>query len=129
MVKRMLISETELLDLSRREVRRFHQKYIRSEHILLALLNLDSSCADEFQITYEELSSAIAKLPVPTCGAEEKLELAMSAKRALSIAQNQSEAENNIDTGVLLTAIIKNSPLLRRLVDEIKGKQETKRND
>jgi ATP-dependent Clp protease ATP-binding subunit ClpA len=117
MVNGILIAETELLELAREEVRRFRQKYIRCEHLLLALARLDSS----LDLDYEALSAQIAKLPYPTCGAEEKLELANGAQRALDAARKQTSGDK-LDSQVVLQNILRYSPLARRIFDDIAGK-------
>ena len=109
-----MVSERELLDIARGEVRRFRQKYIRCEHLLLALVQLD----DSLGLDYAALSERIAELPYPTCGAEEKLELAQGAQRALD-AVRRSATEDGLDSQVVLQSILQNSPLVRRIVSEI----------
>ena len=104
----MLIDKQQLLTIAREEVRRFRQKYIRCEHLLLALLRLDES----LPIDYDRLAEHIAQLPYPTCGAEETLELANGAQRALSTVPE-------LDSKMLLENLLQHSPLLRRIVENI----------
>lgn len=104
----MLIDQEQLLTLAREEVRRFRQKYIRCEHLLLALLRLDTS----LEVDYDRLAQHVAQLPHPTCGAEEKLELANGAQRALAAVQE-------LDSKMLLGSLLQQSPLLRRIMVEI----------
>src|SRR5687768_9528358 len=111
MVNGILITETELLEVARGEVRRFRQKYIRCEHLLLALARLDSS----LDLDYEALSAEVAKLPYPTCGAEEKLELANGAQRVLDAARKQT-SDDKLDSHVVFQNILHTSPLVRRIL-------------
>jgi hypothetical protein len=104
----MLIDEEQLLTLAREEVHRFRQKYIRCEHLLLALLRLDTS----LEIDYDQLAKRIAQLPYPTCGAEETLELANGAQRALTAIQES-------DSEMILQSLLQHSPLLRRIIENI----------
>ena len=113
----MLLLETELLAFAREEVRRFRQKYIRCEHLLLALARLDSA----LDLDYATLSSEIAKLPYPMCGAEEKLELANGAQRALDAARKQIY-DDKLDSQIVLQNILRYSPLARRIFDDVVGK-------
>jgi hypothetical protein len=120
MVNEILIPEDELLRLARGEVRRFRQKYIRCEHLLLALARLDSS----LNLDYEALSERIAALPYPTCGAEEKLELANGAQRALDAVQKY---EGRLDSQQLFESILHHSPLVRRMVSDISQSRDAER--
>ena len=69
------------------EARRFRHKYVRAEHLLLALLyQSDSPAAKRLQaagISYAGFSAHVARLNCPVCGAEEKLVLAEGARRAV----------------------------------------------
>jgi hypothetical protein len=109
----MLLSENSILEFAREEVRRYRQKYIRSEHLLLALLRLD----ENLPIPYATLAARIEHLPYPTCGAEETLELAAGAKRIL--VQSYQHGQGELDSQTLFAAILDNSPLLRRIIREI----------
>ena len=74
-----------VLTYAREEAIRFQHPYIRSEHLLLALLQVDNTI---LPISYAQLSQQVLALPKPKCGAEQKLDLAQGAKRALQQLDN-----------------------------------------
>jgi ATP-dependent Clp protease ATP-binding subunit ClpA len=107
----------ELEKLAREEARRFHHKYIRSEHLLLALLRLSNMQAP---ISYEEASKALSEMRCPTCGAEEKLIFAEGAKRALAHAKELA-GEGSLTNEHVLAGILAYSPIARKLMGEYDG--------
>lgn len=108
----MQLNEVE--NIAKEEARKFHHQYVRTEHLLMALLRL---YPEKFSLSYESVAAKLSELPYPKCGAEEKLILAEGAKRAMahaeSLAENTAVSPENI-----LAGIIKFSPLARKLLGE-----------
>jgi ATP-dependent Clp protease ATP-binding subunit ClpA len=109
-----MISLEELETLAREEARRFHHKYIRSEHLLLALLRMANG---QIPISYEDVSQSVNEMRCPTCGAEEKLIFAEGAKRAISHAKELA-GDGVVSAEQLLAGIVAYSPIARKLIGE-----------
>jgi ATP-dependent Clp protease ATP-binding subunit ClpA len=109
----------ELLALAQAEARRFRHKYVRAEHLLLALLRQTGSpAAQRLQaagVTYAAFSARVSGLNCPVCAAEEKLELAEVAKRAVQAAQRFA-GQVPPDSLDLLRGILQVSPLVRKML-------------
>ena len=95
---------------ARDEAIRLQHPYIRSEHLLLALIQQDASI---LPVSYKSLFARLAELPAPACGAEQKLVLAQGVKRALNLLGEDAPAQEIVDS------ILQSSPLLRRILNEI----------
>ena len=105
----------QLLEAARDEAIRLQHPYIRSEHLLLALLKQDTGV---LPVSYDVLFEQLAELPSPSCGAEQKLVLAQAAKRALNqLGDDASIVE-------IAASIIQSSPLLRRILAEIQERND-----
>ena len=107
----------ELEKLASEEARRFHHKYIRSEHLLLALLRLSNT---QTPMSYEEASQSVHEMRCPTCGAEEKLIFAEGAKRAIAYAKELA-GEGEVSAEQLLAGIKAYSPIARKLLGDAHG--------
>lgn len=102
----MKIEHEILINRARDEAKRYHHRYIRTEHILLALLEFaDESTRNRWGIDRDCIRQRVALMPCPTCNAEEKMELSASASRAFALAQNLAEEQiltlDNWLTGIL----------------------------
>lgn len=101
------------------EAQRFGHKYVRTEHLLLALLaEPDSGLRqrlDAAGLDYAGFSALVAGLNCPVCGAEATLELSAGAKRALEAARHFASGESP-DSVHLLRGILQVSPLVRELL-------------
>jgi ATP-dependent Clp protease ATP-binding subunit ClpA len=108
-----------LFALAQAEARRFGHKYVRAEHLLLALLRQpENQAAQRLQaagVTYAAFSTRVAGLNCPVCAAEEKLELAAVAKRAVQAAQRFA-GHVPPDSLDLLRGILQVSPLVREML-------------
>ena len=113
----MIISLNEVESLAREEARRFHHKYIRSEHVLLALLRVANG---QMPISYEDVSQAVNEMRCPTCGAEEKLIFAEGAKRAIAHAKELA-GDGEVSAEQLLAGIKAYSPIARKLLEDSDG--------
>jgi ATP-dependent Clp protease ATP-binding subunit ClpA len=113
----MTISLDEIETIAREEARRFHHKYIRSEHLLLALLRLSTM---QTPLSYEEASQAIQGMRCPTCGAEEKLIFAEGAKRAMAHAKALA-GDGEVSAEHVLAGILAYSPIARKLLGDSDG--------
>jgi ATP-dependent Clp protease ATP-binding subunit ClpA len=107
-----MISLNDIEELAREEARRFHHKYIRSEHLLLALLRLSNV---QTPVSYEEASQSVNAMRCPTCGAEEKLIFAEGAKRAIAHAKELA-GDKEVSAEQLLAGIKAYSPIARKLL-------------
>lgn len=88
----MIIEHEILINRAREEAKRYHHRYIRTEHILLALLEFaDESTRNRWGIDRDCIRQRVAFMPCPTCSAEEKMELSASASRAFTLAQNLAD--------------------------------------
>lgn len=101
------------------EARRFGHAYVRTEHLLLALLGqADSAAAQRLQaagISYAAFAAQAAGLRYPVCGAAVTLELAEGAKRAV-LAAHRIAGSTTPDSLALLKGILQVSPLVRGLL-------------
>lgn len=95
------------------EAKRYHHKYIRTEHLFLALVNL--GWLEEFDIDMACLLQAVALMRCPTCSAEEKMELSASAKRAHELAL-QYAGNAPLNTQHTLLGILRSSVTVSRLL-------------
>ena len=100
---------------AREEAIRLQYPYIRSEHLLLAMLRQNAGL---LPVSYETLFTRIAELASPSCGAEQKLILAQGAKRALSQLGDDATIQE------ITISIIQSSPLLRRILAEIQERHD-----
>lgn len=82
------------MTLAHEEAKRHRHKYIRTEHVLLALIDYDST-RDELNlhVPTDCIRKAIAMMHCPTCDAEEKMELSASARRAIERIQSPASLQ------------------------------------
>lgn len=105
-----------LLSLAREQAQAHHHKYIRTEHLLLALLSMvDTATHRVWGLNLSQLTQALESLPCPTCAAEEKLELSAGASRALEMAESLSD-DGKLYPNFVLIGIIQMSPTVRNLM-------------
>ena len=105
-----------ILALARDEARRYRHRYIRGEHLLLALYRDGGPAAAALRAAGVEearLDRAVAAMPCPTCEADEKLTPSATARRALELA------EQPVTPSRLLDALLNHAPLVRKLLAEI----------
>ncbi len=106
----------DLLTQARAEARRVLHKYVRSEHLLLALLRItDPALREELQrvgMTYEAVAQQVSSLARPVCAADEKQTLSANAERIVQVAQGSDEDASR----ALLRALVLRSPLVRKLL-------------
>jgi ATP-dependent Clp protease ATP-binding subunit ClpA len=119
-----MISLEEVETLAREEARRFHHKYIRSEHLLLALLRYPDFA---LPIRYEDASLALSEMQCPTCEAEEKLIFAEGAKRAIAHAQDLA-GSGKLSAEHILAGIVAYSPIARKLLLNRRDTEDTEKN-
>ncbi len=100
----------QLEQSAREEAIKLQHPYIRSEHLLLALIKQNASV---LPISYATLFARLSELPSPSCGAEQKLCLAQGAKRALNQLEEDALAKE------IANRILQSSPLLRRVLSDI----------
>jgi len=105
----MTVWRQHIEDAARTEARQLKHPYIRSEHVVLALLKHDASVLD---ISYDDFLARVQQLPVPACGAQQKLTLAQGAKRAFV----EASVAHEDDSSALIAALLATSPLVRRLL-------------
>lgn len=112
-----MIVETEtLLTFAREEAQHYHHKYIRTEHLLLALLRMaDDSLIDMWGLNPHRLKKAVGGLNCPICAAEEKMELSAGASRALDTAKSLA-GDGVLHPNHVLRGIIQLSPTVRNLM-------------
>lgn len=107
------------LHLAREEAQRHRHKYIRTEHLLLALLRQPETSTHQqlttAGLTYDAFAGHVGTLARPVCAADETLELAAGSVRALQTAL-QLAGDDAPDNGHLLRGILQNSPLSRRIL-------------
>lgn len=117
-----------LIPIAQNEAQQFRHKYIRAEHLLLALLRLPvdpaSNLLQQHGIDYAALAARVHELSCPLCEAEETLELANGAVRALQIAQSTA-GDEPLHGGHVLGGILQVSPLVRALLTELGVKLAT----
>jgi ATP-dependent Clp protease ATP-binding subunit ClpA len=113
----VIISLDDIETTARDEARRFHHKYIRSEHLLLALLRMSNI---QTPVSYEDVSQAVNEMHCPTCGAEEKLIFAEGAKRAIAHAKELA-GDSEVSAEQLLAGIKAYSPIARKLLGDSNG--------
>jgi ATP-dependent Clp protease ATP-binding subunit ClpA len=111
-----------LIPLAQHEARQGGHKYVRAEHLLLALLQLPRDPAYALLqaqgVDYATLAGAVRGLPCPVCAAEPSLELANGAQRALQSAQALAGAAT-LHGGHILSGIVQVSPLVRSLLTQV----------
>jgi ATP-dependent Clp protease ATP-binding subunit ClpA len=103
---------TRLFDIARMEAQRCQHAYIRSEHLLLALLH-DPLIVEQSGIQIETIRQTLETMPVPRCGVDQKLILSVTAQR---IVDNLPEAGDHTTALKWLKAIIEKSPTARTLL-------------
>lgn len=91
-------------------------KYIRSEHLLLALLRMpDARAALELGgagIGYDAVAAQVRALTRPVCAADERHELSANAARIMQTARETPDAPSR----ALLYTLVRQSPLVRKLL-------------
>lgn len=107
----MDINFNTLFAQAREEARRYHHKYIRTEHLLLALvahydMSLDMTC----------IRSSVGLLKCPTCSAEEQMELSASALRAWQLAEGYA-GEQTVTVNHVLLGILQSSLTVPKLLE------------
>lgn len=95
-----------LITQARGEAKRYHHRYIRTEHLLLALLSLGWLKLPEANIKC--LYNAVAIMRCPTCSAEEKMELSASAIRAYQLAESYA-GDEQIEAEHVVLGLLKSS--------------------
>ena len=100
---------------AREEAKRYQHKYIRTEHLLLALLNMGAleNILPIFDTTC--IHQAVAVMRCPTCSAEEQMELSASAKRAYQLAESYASS-HRMQSRELLLGILESSQNVPRLL-------------
>jgi ATP-dependent Clp protease ATP-binding subunit ClpA len=119
-----MISLEEVETVAREEARRFHHKYIRSEHLLLALLRFPEAQAP---IRYEDAANALSEMRCPTCDAEEKLIFAEGAKRAIAHAKELA-GQGELSAEHVLAGIVAYSPIARKLLLNRRDTEDAEKN-
>lgn len=113
--------DQDLIARARHEARAFQHKYIRTEHLFLAVLHQMSSnhqhVLSEHGLTYDCFQAEVATLSCPVCAANETMILTPSAQRSLIRAQQHCQCARP-DNTLLLSSIIETSPLVRRLLQQ-----------
>ena len=110
----------KLLESATREARRFRHPYIRSEHLLLAIV--PETPLERF-VDYAQLAENVRALPRPTCAADDKLILAKVAERALIHAQKLA-GDEKLTASHVLQALIHTSPIVRNILRQADVKLE-----
>ncbi len=102
-----------LITQARDEAKRYHHKYIRTEHLLLALLRLGWLELSEANIKC--LYDAVAVMRCPICSADEKMELSASAVRAYQLAETYA-GDGQIDVEHVVLGLLQSSLTVSRLL-------------
>ena len=110
----MNIDYDSLMRQAREEAKRYHHKYIRTEHLLLAML--DKYPIEQLTQNSECIRQAVAIMHCPTCDAEEKMELSASAKRAFQLAPSIAVSQP-LQSHHLLLGILQSSQTVKRLLE------------
>lgn len=106
----MNINRDTLMAQARDEAKRYHHKYIRTEHLLIAVLN-----SSDLGLDVDCIRSAIAFLRCPTCDAEEQMILSASAQRAWELAESYTDGQSLTHEHILL-GILQSSLTVRKLL-------------
>lgn len=109
----MDIDYNTLMIQARKEARINHHKYIRTEHLLLALLTV--SDRQQSAVNLDCIRDAVSAMRCPTCDAEERMELSASAQRAYKLAQ-EAASPQPVQAHHLLVAILNSSGTVGRLL-------------
>lgn len=112
----MIIEYDTLIRLARGEAKRYHHKYIRTEHLLLALMDIvvpDDPAWQNLDIYY--VRQGVAMMRCPTCDTEEQMELSVSAQRAYKLAQSYA-AGHPVEARQLLRGLLQSSLTVQRLL-------------
>jgi len=113
----MNIQYDTLMHDAREQAKQHHHKYIRTEHLLLALLAKDEMVADmPVSLDIACIRQSIAMMRCPTCDAEEKMELSASAQRAYELAQNIASSQP-MKFQHLLYGILQSSSTVQRVLE------------
>jgi len=108
-----------MLSIAQREARMLRHKYIRCEHLLLAVLKAGDedtrALMARMGLTYDGLLAQISALKRPVCAADARFKLGAGTRRALQTARKQA-GERPIASGDLIYGVVSRSPLVRRLL-------------
>ncbi len=107
----MNINRDTLIAQARDEAKRYHHKYIRTEHLLIAVLH-----SGDLGLDVDCIQAAIAFLRCPTCDAEEQMILSASAQRAWELAESYADGQLLTHEHVLL-GILHSSLTVRKLLE------------
>lgn len=106
----MDINFDNLIEHARDEAKRYHHKYIRTEHLLLALLR-----DVDLPIDVDRIRLSLSVMQCPTCDAEEQMVLSASAQRAWHLAKDYAGG-HPITEQHLLLGILQSSLTVQRLL-------------
>lgn len=101
---------------ARDEAKRYHHKYIRTEHLLLAMFHQDALYFTDLGIDVACIREEVASMHCPTCDADEQMVLSASAERAWQLAQSYAEGQTVTEQHVIL-GILQSSLTVRRLFE------------
>lgn len=111
-----------LWQLAREEAKRFQHLYVRTEHLLLAMLRIPDSPAyvalTMAGLDYARLAEAVGKLACPLCDGDVKLTLSSSARQAIAKAENLAGSDA-IHSGHILWGILQQASTGRRLLERL----------
>lgn len=112
-------SLTNLIQQARIEATQLEHPYIRTEHLLLALLrhwqvDLQDVCAQS-GVSIQGWIDQIEALPRPLCGAEVRLVLSVTAQKAIDQVNDAYPQPKPHDVAFVL---LRQSPILRRLLSQ-----------
>jgi len=103
----------QLLKHAHQEAGRFNHKYIRTEHLLLALLHDrqlgHNQAVEPLGLTYTTIEAAVGSLRCPICAAEDTMELSAAAKRILEQIDMDKPAQ-------MMMQLIHSSSMVRKLL-------------
>jgi|GEM_PF-1763451 len=109
----MIIEIDTLMTQARDEAKRYHHKYIRTEHVLLAMFQQVE--VTEYGIEADCIRSGVAMMNCPTCSAEEQMILSAGAERAMQLAQDYA-GQQPLMTSHLMLGILNSSITCGRLL-------------
>ncbi len=110
-----------LWQLAREEAKRFQHLYIRTEHLLLAMLRIPDSPAyvalTMAGLDYARLAEAVGQLACPVCAGDVRLVLSSGARQALAKAENLAGSAA-LHSGHILWGILQQASTGRRLLEQ-----------
>lgn len=113
------MAEHPLMARARQQAARYRHKYIRSEHLLLALTEQPDAAVARYLrragVDHDALAGQVAALRRPVCAADEQMVLAAAADRALQAAREYAGQADPPPLSVLY-GVLRMSPLVRRIL-------------